>query len=485
MYDSLFSEMTCAGLTAKNRVAVIVPPEIRKTDCFMQMLIIKKLIEGGAGLICAELSDDCPRHELDALCKSARENDARIFLSLPEKAFAAYHGAERAIKCGFDGVCVSSPAQLKFLRFCFGGRLRIIFRAGGDDAGSLRCADILCLDENSDTNTLGMPVIRLCDGISPRDADALIASGRGAFVAPYRSLISDTDWCKKAQIGDDDAIRPCIRCRGGCGDTYCAINPCLYLPEPTAAKTPCRIAVIGGGAASLSFALSCAERGHAVDIFESGTRLGGSLGKYARCEDYLRWLTLRLCRMPEVQIFTGSVFRGDYDTVVCAADAEARPLPELEPPDCVQVFAAEDFLSGKAEYKVLSGKKVAVTGGDAALEVSERLFLTGIAKSVTLISEDDMPCAAGIACVYPAKPLRFSDGLLLVKKLVTSGIEPSVCAVSCDAVIFDTGYSPSADKFRAKINGAKAADVYYLGGAVAVSDIACDIRSGYELAAKI
>ena len=482
MYDSLFSETNCAGLAVKNRVAAIVPPELRNAGAAMRKTIIKKLADGGAGLICAELPYDCPRHELLASCKAAHDRGSRIFLSLPEKTFAAVICAKRAAECGFDGVYLSTPALLGALRLCFGDRLRMICRAASGDAHSLRRADMVCIDDNSNINAGGRPVIRLCDGISPANADALIASGRADIIAPYRSLIADTDWCKKAQNGGDDAIRPCMSCRSGCGSSCCAINPGLYLPaEVKKAETPCRIAVIGGGAAAMSFALLSAERGHTVDVFERGTRLGGRLRELSRCEEYLRWLTMKLCRMPRVQIFTGSVFRGDHDTVVCAADAAPLPLPELKIPDCVRLFSAVDFLSGKEELGVLSGKRVAVAGGDAAAELSERLLLAGIAKSVAFISGEDMPCAGGAERIFPAKPLRFSDGVLLVKRTVSEKREPLVCAVSCDAVIIDTGYS----EVKESVNAPFAKRIFRIAGDSSAEDIASGIKAGYLLASRI
>ena len=429
MYDSLFSPLALGGITLRNRVAAVLPESFSELSAEKLKILVTKLAEGGAGLICISAARKKSSFELKALCNAAHLNGAYIFAVLPEIKSMIF--APRALFCGFDGL---------FIRHGEGLRL-------------MGHADVLMSD---------------ADDLSPGLADKLIASGACSVTALTRSLLADPDLCRKLRRGDIDDVRPCLGCRGGCSGNTCACNPGLFYPLPERTDAPCRMAVIGGGAAAMSFALTAGERGHTVDIFESETRLGGQMLNYSAAKDHLCWLTRRLCRLKNVQIFTGAAFRGGYDTVVCASDARPLPLPESH--DCapIPVYGAYDCLSRDFDLAPFWGKRLAVVGSDAASELYERIEKSGMARSVTLIKN--------------AEPLRFEGESLLFKTKNADFSAPLVFAVSCDALILETKLSPSGDYYRGSIFARR---VFYIGGAVAVSDIFSDIRAGYELALQI
>jgi 2,4-dienoyl-CoA reductase (NADPH2) len=114
---------------------------------------------------------------------------------------------------------------------------------------------------------------------TPAEAADILAAGDAAFIGLARPLIADPDWGAKAQGGEDEAIRPCIRavrCRSEHG---CDVNPEAFatppgrpLREPVAAA---RVVVVGGGPAGCEAALAAAGKGCEVTIFEQQDRLGG------------------------------------------------------------------------------------------------------------------------------------------------------------------------------------------------------------------
>lgn len=65
----------------------------------------------------------------------------------------------------------------------------------------------------------------------PALAEKIVASGDADLAAMARSFIAGPNWARKAQHGQTDDIRPCIRCvrctdsNGKTGVGYCTVNP--------------------------------------------------------------------------------------------------------------------------------------------------------------------------------------------------------------------------------------------------------------------
>ena len=122
---------------------------------------------------------------------------------------------------------------------------------------------------------------------NPETAEAVLAEGCADMVSMARPFLADSDFVAKAARGEARRIAPCIACNQACLDhTFSGkISSCLVNPracheteiviEPT--EAPKRIAVVGAGPAGLSLAMTCAERGHAVTVFERDAQIGGQL----------------------------------------------------------------------------------------------------------------------------------------------------------------------------------------------------------------
>jgi len=122
---------------------------------------------------------------------------------------------------------------------------------------------------------------------SPEIAESLLAEGYADLISMARPFLADSHFVQKAASGQAKSIAPCIACNQACLDhTFthkipsCLVNPraCyeteLYF-EPT--QFPKRIAIVGAGPAGLSSAITCAGRGHHIDLFEQASMIGGQL----------------------------------------------------------------------------------------------------------------------------------------------------------------------------------------------------------------
>jgi len=113
-----------------------------------------------------------------------------------------------------------------------------------------------------------------------------IASGKVDMILVGRPLLCEPEYGKKIYEGRGEDIAPCIQCNkchgtslNGDWYTVCSINPELALEpavrgiEPPVASR--KVAVIGGGPAGMKAAITAAERGHKVTLFEKNDSLGG------------------------------------------------------------------------------------------------------------------------------------------------------------------------------------------------------------------
>jgi 2,4-dienoyl-CoA reductase (NADPH2) len=223
---------------------------------------------------------------------------------------------------------------------------------------------------------------------TPEVAEELLADGVADMVSLARPMLADPDFVNKAAEGRADTINTCIGCNQACLDhtfsgkiTSCLVNPrACHETELVLAPTRLKktVAVVGAGPAGLACAVSAAERGHDVTLFDAAAEIGGQLNvarkvpgkeefdetlRYYRTQLELRGVTVQLNTRVAADDLTA------YDEVVVATGVSPR-TPAIDGIDHPSVVGYLDVLRDGAPV----GDRVAVIGaGGIGFDVAEYL----------------------------------------------------------------------------------------------------------------
>ncbi|RZT20274.1 2,4-dienoyl-CoA reductase (NADPH2) [Kribbella sp. VKM Ac-2569] len=225
----------------------------------------------------------------------------------------------------------------------------------------------------------------------PQVAEEVLARGDADLVSMARPFLADPEWVLKATTDRADEINVCIACNQACLDHVFAKKKASCMVNPRAAREtelqllPTRrtktIAVVGAGPAGLAAAVTAAERGHHVELFEADAEIGGQFGiaqqipgkeEFAETIRYYR----RRLELTGVKLHLGRRAGADdlagFDEIVLATGVVPR-VPAIPGIDHPKVLS---YVEVVREHKPV-GDTVAVIGaGGIGVDVSEFLTTT-------------------------------------------------------------------------------------------------------------
>ncbi|MDD1781327.1 NADPH-dependent 2,4-dienoyl-CoA reductase [Enterovibrio sp. ZSDZ35] len=225
-----------------------------------------------------------------------------------------------------------------------------------------------------------------CNRINtPEVAESILEQGQADMVSMARPFLADANFVAKAEADQADDINTCIACNQACLDhvfkgkrASCLVNPqACYETELTvspAANTR-RVAVVGGGMAGMSFAVTAAERGFDVVIFEARDTLGGQFNLAMQIpgkeefKESIRYFTKKVADWG-IDVRLGTKASAEdlegFDEVVIATGVKPR-LPNIPGLDHSKVI---DYQTLIREQPTL-GNRVAIIGaGGIGIDVA-------------------------------------------------------------------------------------------------------------------
>ncbi|MEV7185529.1 NADPH-dependent 2,4-dienoyl-CoA reductase [Kitasatospora sp. NPDC093102] len=247
---------------------------------------------------------------------------------------------------------------------------------------------------------VGIPLVVTNRINTPEIAEQLLAEGSADLVSMARPLLADADFVAKARDGRAEAINTCIGCNQACLDhtfslqiTSCLVNPrACHETELVLGPTQLRkrIGVVGAGPAGLAFAVSAAERGHDVTLYDAAEAIGGQLNIARRIpgkeefDETLRYFRTRLAELA-VTLRLGATVTAEqlaeqgHDEIVLATGVTPRTPADIPGIDHPSVLGYLDVLRDGAPV----GERVAILGaGGIGFDVAEFLTDPGDAASL-------------------------------------------------------------------------------------------------------
>lgn len=248
------------------------------------------------------------------------------------------------------------------------------------------------------------PVATLGGLNDPDQMEEIIASGKADIIEIARQSICDPYFPEKAFSGRKDDITRCCRCFT-CFYNYltnrtfcCAFNPVVgremesFYGAP--ATTPKKVIVVGGGPGGMYAAITAAQRGHAVTLYEKNSRLGGQLlsEQYIPFkQDMYRFVKVLEGRLAQagVDVKLNTALTAEQaaemqaDVIIVAVGAKpiVPPIPGIDSDKVVTLEALH-------QETPAVGQKVVILGG--GLVGSEcAIYLDGLGKDVTIAEMKD------------------------------------------------------------------------------------------------
>ncbi len=225
----------------------------------------------------------------------------------------------------------------------------------------------------------------------PSVAEDILQQGQADLVSLARAFLADPDFVVKAATGRTDEINTCIGCNQACLDhiftdriASCLVNPQACHETEFTAPMPqkkLKVAVIGAGPAGLACAITAAERGHHVQLFEASSEVGGQLnlarripGKEQEFAELVRYFNKRLTATGvtvnlRTRVDAADLISEGFERIVIATGIKPR-TPTIAGIEHAKVVRYTDVILGRVQV----GERVAIIGtGGIGHDVAELL----------------------------------------------------------------------------------------------------------------
>ena len=257
-----------------------------------------------------------------------------------------------------------------------------------------------------ESGAVSIPIVATNRINHPATAERVLTDASD-MVSMARPFLADPALLQKAREGREDEINTCIGCNQACLDhvfvgklASCLVNPracheteliSQVLPEEQRLK----IGVVGSGPAGCAFAITAAQQGHTVTLYDKDSEIGGQFhmakripGKEEFHETLRYFRTMLQKHNVDVKLGTEVTFdqmisqQSDQDKWVVATGVLPRD-PKIPGQDHPNVLSYIDVL----KHKKPVGKKVAVIGaGGIGFDVSE--YLVALLKAKIWIADE-------------------------------------------------------------------------------------------------
>ena len=245
---------------------------------------------------------------------------------------------------------------------------------------------------------------------NPDFNEMILRENKADIICMSRAWICDSEYGEKIYEGRGEDVNPCIRCNkchvpndSDKFRAFCSVNPKIGIEFKldemiTPVKKKKKVAIVGGGPAGMKCAITCAERGHDVTLYEKRDALGGQLfhAEYPSFKwplaDYNHWLIAQTEKLG-VKVLLNTTATKElleqehYDDVVVAIGPKflTPSLPIEEGTNtmlCIDVYGQEEKLP--KEIVVIGGSE---TGTETGMYLAEK------GHHVTVMTRQDMLAA--------------------------------------------------------------------------------------------
>lgn len=233
----------------------------------------------------------------------------------------------------------------------------------------------------------------------PDLAQKVISDGIAEYILHGHPSLTDPHWPNKVKRGDAEDICPCI----GCNEciyviminrpTTCAVNPLCGMEKDyalTSATEKKEVLVIGSGPGGAMAAITAAQRGFKVELWEKDSELGGTIIAAGApdfkipVKRYVEYLRRQISKNDikvklNKEATAESIIKHKPDAVILAMGSNPI-IPKIEGLDKLHVVESTAMLKAGT----CTGDKVVVLGG-GLVGCEAALHLDGQGKDVTIV----------------------------------------------------------------------------------------------------